>query len=396
MRSTSTGGGRLPTAPGRPAAHGRRRRLALAAAALPVAGLLLPALAAAQPLRYMPTTLAAIDAYPSFFHRQPVVVRATPEGDLQDVFVSDGERRLRALYVAPPVADDSDVLEIEGTFWDVGRLQPDDPRVAGHGISVMSERLLGKPWPSAGELRLLIADDTRRADAPDGTTIRTISLDPARYRDRTVTVTGRFRARNLFGDLPEAPGNTRDDFVLRSGDASIWIVGMEPKGNGFDFDVMARVDTNRWLEVTGVVGGGEHLATIEAESLAPVERPEPAADRRPPPRPEQRLPAEVIFSAPTQDDTGVALDAPVRLQFSRDMHADSFAGNVGAAYVGADDAGTLELTTEYRPRNRVLNVRFAEPLLPYRPVTVTLGDGIEAIDGAPLIPYTLRFATGGS
>ena len=393
MRSTSTGGGRLLAAPGRPAPHGRRRRLALAAA---VAGLLLPALAAAQPLRYMPTTLAAIDAYPSFFHRQPVVLRATPEGDLQDVFVSDGERRLRALYVAPPVADESDVLEIEGTFWDVGRLQPDDPRVAGHSIAVMSERLLGKPWPSTGELRLLIADDTRRADAPDGATIRTISLDPARYRDRTVTVTGRFRARNLFGDLPEAPGNTRDDFVLRSGDASIWIVGMEPKGNGFDFDVMARVDTNRWLEVTGVVGGGDHLATIEAESLAPVERPEPAADRRPPPRPQQMLPAEVIFSAPTQDDTGVALDASVRLQFSRDMNADSFAGNVGAAYVGADGAGALELTTEYRPRNRVLNVRFAEPLLPYRPVTVTLGDGIEAIDGAPLIPHTLRFATGGS
>ena len=92
---------------------------------------------------------------------------------------------------------------------------------------------------------------------------------------------------------------------------------------------MARVDTNRWLEVTGVVGGGDHLATIEADSLASVERPEPAADRRPPPRPEQGLPAEVIFSAPTQDDTGVPLDAPVRLQFSRDMNADSFAGNVG-------------------------------------------------------------------
>ncbi len=365
-----------------------------AAAVLLLAGVLRPAVPAAQPLRYMPTTLAALDAYPSFFHRQPVVVRAVPEGDLRDVFVSDGERRLRALYVAPPVADERDALEIEGTFWDVGRLQPDDPRVADHGIAVMSERLLGKPWPSTGELRLLIADDTQRADAPDGATIRTISLEPARYRDRTVTVTGRFRARNLFGDLPEAPGNTRDDFVLRSGDAAIWIVGMEPKGDGFDFDVMARVDTNRWLQVTGVVGGGNRLATIEADSLAMVDRPTPVADRREAPRPEQRLPAEVIFSAPTQDDTGVAVDELVRFQFSRDMNPDSFAGNVRAAYVGAD--GALDLTVEYRPRNRVLNVQFAEPLLPYRPVAVTLGDGLEAVDGAALIPYTLRFATGGS
>lgn len=393
MRSASTGDRRPPGAPDRPGPHLRRWRFA-AAAVLLLAGMLRPAVPAAQPLRYMPTTLAALDAYPSFFHRQPVVVRATPEGDLRDVFVSDGERRVRALHVAPPVADERDVLEIEGTFWDVGRLQPDDPRVADHGIAALSDRLLGKPWPSTGELRLLIADDTRRADAPDGATIRTIALEPARYRDRTVTVTGRFRARNLFGDLPEAPGNTRDDFVLRSGDAAIWIVGMEPRGDGFDFDVMARVDTNRWLQVTGVVGGGNHLATIEAESLATVDRPAPVADRREAPRPEQRLPSEVIFSAPTQDDTGVAVDALVRFQFSRDMNPDSFAGNVRAAYVGAD--GALELTTEYRPRNRVLNVQFIEPLLPYRPLAVTLGDGIEALDGAALIPYTLRFATGGS
>ena len=393
MRGTSTGDRRLVSTPERPAPRLRPWWLA-AAAVLLLAGVLRPAVPAAQPLRYMPTTLAALDAYPSFFHRQPVVVRAVPEGDLRDVFVSDGERRLRALYVAPPVADERDALEIEGTFWDVGRLQPDDPRVADHGIAVMSERLLGKPWPSTGELRLLIADDTQRADAPDGATIRTISLEPARYRDRTVTVTGRFRARNLFGDLPEAPGNTRDDFVLRSGDAAIWIVGMEPKGDGFDFDVMARVDTNRWLQVTGVVGGGNRLATIEADSLAMVDRPTPAADRREAPRPEQRLPAEVIFSAPTQDDTGVAVDELVRFQFSRDMNPDSFAGNVRAAYVGAD--GALDLTVEYRPRNRVLNVQFAEPLLPYRPVAVTLGDGLEAVDGAALIPYTLRFATGGS
>jgi len=393
VRSTSTGDGRLVSTPERPAPRLPRWWFA-AAAVLLLAGVLRPAVPAAQPLRYMPTTLAALDAYPSFFHRQPVVVRAVPEGDLRDVFVSDGERRLRALYVAPPVADERDALEIEGTFWDVGRLQPDDPRVADHGIAAMSERLLGKAWPSTGELRLLIADDTQRADAPDGATIRTISLEPARYRDRTVTVTGRFRARNLFGDLPEAPGNTRDDFVLRSGDAAIWIVGMEPKGNGFDFDVMARVDTNRWLQVTGVVGGGNHLATIEAESLDMVDRPTPVADRREAPRPEQRLPAEVIFSAPTQDDTGVAVDELVRFQFSRDMNPDSFAGNVRAAYVGAD--GALDLTAEYRPRNRVLNVQFAEPLLPYRPVAVTLGDGIQAVDGAALIPYTLRFGTGGS
>ena len=385
MRATSTGRGHRPAAARRPAAA-----LALAAAVGA------PALVSAQSARYMPTTLAALDTYTSFFHRQPVVVRATPEGDLQDVFVRVGDRRIRALRVAPPLAGERGSLEIEATFWDVGRLRPDDPRVADHGIAALSERLLGKPWPSSGELRILIADDTRRAGRPDRATVRTIALAPDRYRGRTVTVTGRFRARNLFGDLPEAPGATRDDFVLQSGNASIWVVGMEPRGDGFDFDVMARVDTNRWLQVTGVVGGGDHLATIEAERLALVERPEPAAGRREAPRAARPLPAEVIFSAPTQDDAGVALDALVRFQFSRDMDPGSFAGNVRAVYAGADGGGALELAVEYRPGNRVLNVRFAEPLLPYRPVAVTLGAGVETVDGAALVPHTLRFATGGS
>lgn len=88
----------------------------------------------------------------------------------------------------------------------------------------------------------------------------------------------------------------------------------------------------------------------------------------------------------------------MRFQFSRDMNPGSFAGNVRAVYAGADAAGggTLELAVEYRPGNRVLNVRFAEPLLPYRLVAVTLGAGVETVAGAALVPHTLRFATGGS
>lgn len=357
-----------------------------------------------QSVRHAPTTLAALDAYPSFFHRLPVVVRARAEGDLRDVFIADGAQRLRALNVAPPVAGEQDLLEIEGTFWDVGRLAPDDPRLADRGIARLSERLFNKPWPSSGELKLLIADETRRADEPDTATMRAITLEPARYRDQTVTVTGRFRGRNLYGDLPEAPGSTRDDFVLQSGDAAVWVVGMEPRGKGFDLDVMARVDTSRWLKITGVVSGGDRLIEIEAEAIEAVERPAAVATRPVIRDRAERGPSpEVIFSAPTQDDSGVATDALIRFQFSRDMDADSFEGSVDAVYVGTAQPsgssateGGLELTVEYRPRNRVLNVKFVEPLLPYRPVAVSLGDGILAADGATLVPYTLEFATGGS
>ena len=358
----------------------------------------------AQPIRRTPTTLAALDAYPTFFHRRPVVVRATVEGDLQDVFVTDGERRIRALNVVPPVAGANPRLEIDGAFWDVGRLAPDDPRLADHEIRQLSERLFNKPWPASGELPVLIADDARRADEPDGVTIWTIGLEPGRHRDQTVTVTGRFRGRNLFGDLPEAPGTSPSDFVLQSANAAVWVVGKEPRGKDFDLDVMGRVDTDRWLQVTGTVRGSDRLVEIEADEIEEVAGPEPALRGSTLTEDLEQGPApEVIFSAPTGDDTLVATDALVRFQFSRDMDPESFEGHVEAEYAGAAqtpadpaNGGGLEWDVAYQPRNRVLNVSFAEPLLPYRTLEVRLGDGILATDGAVLVPYSLRFTTGGS
>ena len=375
----------------------------LIAAALCVGG---PSGLSAQPAREIPTTLAAIDAYTTFFHRQPVVVRARAEGDLLDVFVTDGEHRIRVLYVPPPVAGAGELLEIHGTFWDVGRQRPDDTRLADHGLQRLSERLLNKPWPASGELRVLIANETRSADEPDDATIRTITIEPARYRDQTVTVTGRFRGRNLYGDLPEAPGTSRTDFVLRSADAAVWVVGKEPRGKGFDLDVMARVDTGRWLQVTGVVRGSDRLVEIEAEKIEQVERPEQSAPTPTADVIEVGPAPEVIFSVPSQNDIGVATDALVIFQFSRDMDVDSFEGNVTVEYFGAAQTATdpadvadetgLELDVAYRLRNRAINVTFAEPLLPYSTLEVSLGDGILATDGATLAPFTLRFTTGGS
>ena len=138
----------------------------------------------AQPSRHIPTTLAALDAYTTFFHRQQVVVRATAEGDLRDVFVTDGERRIRALNVAPPVPGENELLEIDGIFWDVGRVRPDDPRLADHGIARLSERLFNKPWPASGELRLLIAT----ADTTGGRTGRRPPSGPSPSSRRAIAI----------------------------------------------------------------------------------------------------------------------------------------------------------------------------------------------------------------
>ena len=74
-------------------------------------------------------------------------------------------------------------------------------------------------------------------------TIRAIALAPEQFENRSVTLTGRFRGRNLYGDLPQGVAKSKWDFVLQSADAAIWVTGLRPKGKDFDLDASARGST---------------------------------------------------------------------------------------------------------------------------------------------------------
>ena len=377
----------------------RTRRLALAvscACAVLVAG---PG--AAQSNRRA-TTLEALDRHPFFFHGEEIIVVTDAIGEqvLTWLVNDDDDVRILALDVPPPPAGVRERLEIIGTFLDVGRLEENDQRLSGLPIRRLSDELLRKPWPAIGELPLIVATSSRRAATPSATTLRSIVLDPERYLDAGVTVIGRFRGRNLYGDMPEAPDESRWDFVLRSADAAAWVVGREPKGDGFELDVLARVDTGRWLEVTGAVRVEDGMVLVDAGTLALAE---PVADRPLPAAVETRRlpPPEVIFSAPLSDDVDVPQDTTVRVQFSRDMDPDSFDGEVRVAYSGPGgarvDTGADDILFElaYRGRNRVLEIRFEQELERFRSVTVELLDGVTANDGTPLPAWTLSFFIGG-
>ena len=350
------------------------------------------------------TTLDGLDRHPIFFHGQEIIVVTDAVGEqvLTWLVNNDDSVRLLALDVPPPPDGVRERLEVIGTFYDVGRLEEGDRRLAGLPIRRLSEELLRKSWPAAGELPLVVATSSRSAAAPSATTLRSIVLDPERYVQRGVTVIGRFRGRNLYGDLPEAPDESRWDFVLRSADAAAWVVGREPKGDGFELSVTARVDTGRWLEVTGAVRIQDGMVLVEAGALAlaePVEnRPPPATRRVDAPR---LPPPEVIFSAPLPDDVDVPQNTTVRVQFSRDMDGDSFDGRVRVAYTQpgatriAADAADIPFDLAYRGRNRVLEIRFDEELERFRSVTVELLDGVTANDGTPLPSWTLSFFIGG-
>lgn len=352
------------------------------------------------------TTTYALNTHPLFFHGSPVRVRGT-------IRATDDGRRIRLAYEGRSVllagsavmgeVTSEGIVEVTGTFVDVGRLDPDDPRLTGIDIAALWPESGGpRSWPAQGELHVLVTETVMPAEPFPAPSLRGLALDPYRYEGEVVTVTGRFRGRNLYADQPVAPGRSRYDFVLQSADASIWVVGKRPRGSGFSFNVDTRVDTSQWLEARGTVRLDRGLVMIEAQDLAlakPTEEHTPAdAVVRVPtrgPRP------EVVFSVPTQGETGASPTGTVRVQFSRDMTAESFAGQVRAAYqrpANADPLAppppALKITTRYVAGIRSLEVTFAEPLLPYRTVVVSFGEGITAMDGAPLVPHELRFETG--
>lgn len=347
---------------------------------------------------------ASVDAlyqHRFFFHREEIVVitDATTEGVLTWLVNDDDSVRILALDVPPLPSGVRERLEVVGTFYDVGRLNETDSRLSGLPIGQISEQLLRKRWPGIGELPLIIATSSGPARDSDTATLRSIVLEPERYLGAGVTVTGRFRGRNLYGDMPEAPEESRWDFVLRSADASVWVVGMEPKGDDFELNVMARVDTNKWLEVTGSVRREDGMILIEAGTVSLAT---PVTDRVRPTATETRLlPApEVIFSTPLPEDIDVPQDSTVRVQFSRDMDEESFENRVrvrytGAAPPGSDDSGEIVFELSYRRRNRVLEIRFDEELERFRNVHFELLDGITASDGSPLPPWVLSFFVGG-
>ena len=131
-------------------------------------------------------------------------------------------------------------VELRGVLIDVGRLEPGDPRAGGFAEGRDADA-------GHGPARNLSSVSTTWRELPPSATPRPyarIALEPWKYDRQKVTVTGNFRGRNLFGDLPGAPGNSRYDFVLRGVEGAIWVTDLRPRGSGFELDVNRRVDSD--------------------------------------------------------------------------------------------------------------------------------------------------------
>ena len=348
---------------------------------------------------------AALLTYPGFYQGQPVVVRGNLVTRDQPVLLSKSiERSIPLIFKGPSPIDGP--VELRATFWDVGRLQREDPRIVSLGLDRLLPNGLEGDWPRPGEVIALAVTDAMAVKPSDGAaSLRDIALDPSQYVGQRVRVAGQFRGRNLYGDAPQAPGISQWDFVLRAADASVWITGLRPRGRGFNLDVGARVDTGTWLETTGIVREGKGLVWIEGQQVATTKPTLETRNAEVPPIPQMGPPPEVIFSDPAEGELDVLLKAPIRLQFSREMNPDSFKGNVRWTFI-APDAVNVGASTpreadrvadfKYDGAKRSLEVRLPiDDSATYRNVVLELRDGIAATDGAKLKPWQLTFSFGG-
>ncbi len=361
----------------------------------------------AQPAMRRATNLATLLAYPGFFHGRPIVIVGTVGIDKDQLRLSDDNGSIHLLFkgTAPDGLD-----EVRGEFWDIGRMKADDPRLNTYDLRQTFKMDPDAPWPRPGDVTAIVATAVSPAVLPAQPSIRGIVLNPYRYLDQKVAITGQFSGRNLLGDVPDAPGKSRYDFVLRSSDAALWVTNMRPKlkdanGKEFELGLDARIDTGRWLTVRGTVQQARGLLLVDAEagSLSLARPPTETRTEDEPIRVPAGPPPEVIFSAPTQDETDVAMGTTVRIQFSRDIDQATLKGRIKPHYLESQSAErgepvtpSAEFTVQYAGANRVLEIRFAKPLERFRTMKVDLLEGILGTDGQPLKPWTLTFMLGGS
>jgi hypothetical protein len=353
--------------------------------------LLAPAESVAQTAQRRLTTIDALRQFPGYYHLQNVLLRGE-FGETAGRFLLRSDTSEMRVQFSDGAAATSGTVEVRAQLVDIGRLEPGDARASGftEGRADASER-----WPRPGEELFLQVTDVRAVDPGTTPSIRALALEPWKFVGQRVTLVGNFRGRNLFGDLPDSPAVGRYDFVLRGAEGSVWITGLRPRGKGFDLDVDRRVDTNRWLTVTGIVSHERGLVRIAAATLeaavAPDDRPavaETPAEKAPP------EPVEIIFNSPADGDTDVTPTTPVRIQFSKGLAEGTVAGRFRARYTGTPDAAEsdLPLRVTYDAATRSIEVRFAQPPERLRTVRVELLDGLTGFDGGPIRPWSISFS----
>jgi hypothetical protein len=334
------------------------------------------------------TTIDALRRFSGYFHLQNVVLRGELVENGRRVSLRSGDSEMQVIL--NDVNPMEGPIEVRGQLIDVGRLTAADPRLGRYDNKPDPEH-----WPMPGEELVLSVSNVAKAEPDGAATIRSIALEPWKYEGQTVSVTGQFGGRNLFGDVPASPAKDKYDFVLRNPEGAVWVTGLRPKGKGFDLNVDARVDTSHWLQVSGVIKRDRALVVLEAKTIVVAQPPaaRAAVADEVPPAPKE--PGEVVFSSPTDGETGVSASSPIRVQFSRGIDPPTLNNRFRLTYVGGEaPGGTVDLQAVYDVGSHAVVLKLSKPLEAFRTVKIELLDGVKTFDGAPIKPWSVTFSLG--
>jgi hypothetical protein len=352
---------------------------------------LVTAAISAQPQARRATTIAAIRAYPGFYHQQTVLVVGDVKGINERATLGTDEGAIT--LIAREVPREGKV-EARGQLLDIGRMTQDDPRLIPFNLLDRIRSQYQDRWPKPGEELVLLLGGTAPPPSASSATnppLLAVAMEPQRFDGQKIAIVGQFRGRNLFGDLPEAPAPNRLQFVLRSSDAAVWVMGLQPRGKTFNFDVNRRLDSGRWVKVEGTVHSAKGLVWLDGTSIdlapAPEETTEVAIELPPPP------PVEVLFTAPSEGEADVRPSERIRIQLSRDLDQASLDDHVRLSYASGDMAA-IAFTASYTKENRALEIKPNDPLQSFRPVKLEMLEGVKGTDGGAMQPFTLTFTTG--
>ena len=232
---------------------------------------------------------------------------------------------------------------------------------------------------------------------------------PGRSDGQTVRVVGKFRGRNLYGDLPARSERAGGDWVIKDDVYAVWVSGRKPKGSGWELDANLKRDTGKWIEVVGRPETRNGITYVRALQVRLTDPPRPTADAAPPPPPPERpkVPPVVVFALPLDGEGDVPSDSRFVVQFNKDMDEATFKGHVMLRYSGPTLPGDRQfdgLKLTYDQGRRALTVDPGDVLRPGRQIELMLLPGIADVDGLTLVarPGTqadgavdvLRFRTG--
>jgi len=269
---------------------------------------------------------------------------------------------------------------------------PNQPRIA-----ITFWQFMGPPEEVKGPLKFV------------DVSLESLVSRPGREDGKTVRVVGKFRGRNLYGDLPARSERASGDWVIKDDLYAVWVSGRKPKGSGWELDANLKRDTGKWIEVIGKPETRNGVTYVRAAQVRITDPPRPTADAAPPPPPPERpkVPPVVVFALPLDGEGEVPSDSRFVVQFNKDMDEATFKGHVMLRYAGPRLPGDRQfdgIKLTYDQGRRALTIDPGDVLRPGRQIELMLLPGIADIDGLTLVPRpgqqvdeavdVLRFRTG--